>query len=182
VPLRPLLVLALLAMFPPALLAQDPGAPARIARAQAALAPLAGLVGFWEGPATAVVGQGRTREFVQTEDVQWAASGTVITVRGIGRSTEPETRGQIQHDAVAIIWLDDETGKLRFRTHREGRSLEMDLEVKADTIIWGFAVPGGRVRFTTAFGNGVWHELGHFLREGAPPVQTMELRLRRRDP
>jgi hypothetical protein len=159
--------------------AQDPGAPARIQRAKEALAVLAPLVGQWEGNANAVVGRGQSRTFVQHEDVTWGSMGTVIVVRGTGRSTEAHNRGAIEFEATAIIWFDDEANKIRMRTHRDGRSLELDVDVKPDTIIWGFAVPGGRVRYTTAFGGDSWHEVGEFIREGAAPVRTMEMRLPR---
>jgi len=158
----------------------DPQAPARTARAREALAPLAALIGEWEGPATAMVGPGRTRTFTQHELVAWGSLGTVIVVRGTGRSTEAANVGAIEFEATGIIWVDEETGKVTMRTHRDGRSIQPDIEVRPDTIVWGFAVPGGRVRYTIAFGGDSWHEVGEFIRDGAAPIRTMEMRLARK--
>jgi hypothetical protein len=56
------------------------------------------------------------------------------------------------------------------------------VQVRPDTLEWELAVPGGRVRYVIAFAGTVWHEVGHFLRDGAPPVQIIEMRLRRQAP
>jgi hypothetical protein len=176
------LVATLLAVQTPLGAQMDPGAPARVARAKAVLAPLANLVGEWEGPANAMVGQGRSRTFTQHELVEWGSMGTAMLVRGTGRSTEPANAGAIEFEATAIIWVDEETGAIRMRTHRDGRSVELDVEVRPDTIIWGFAVPGGRIRYTIAFTATSWHEVGEFIREGGQAFKTMEMRLARKRP
>jgi hypothetical protein len=46
-------------------------------------------------------------------------------------------------------------------------------------MVWSFAVPGGRVRYVIALTDQTWHETGEFIREGAAPVRTIEMRLRR---
>jgi hypothetical protein len=175
------LALAALTLVNAPLSAQmDPQAPARIARAKAALAPLANLVGEWEGPANAMVGRGQSRTFTQHELVEWGSMGTAMIVRGTGRSTEPANAGAIEFEATAIIWVNEETGAIQMRTHRDGRSVELDVEVRPDTIIWGFAVPGGRIRYTIAFTATSWHEVGEFIRDGGQPIKTMEMRLARK--
>lgn len=176
---RRLFALLALACLPPLASAQDPQAPARIERARAALAVLAPLVGMWEGEASIVVGRGTTRILRQHEDVTWGSMGTVLIVRGTGRSTEAANAGAIEFEATAIIWFDEESGRIRMRAHRDGRFLDPELEIRPDTLIWGFAVPGGRVRYTTAFGDDVWHEVGEFIREGAAPIRTFDMRLPR---
>jgi hypothetical protein len=164
------------------LLAQDPRAEATaaaIARAKAALAPLASLVGAWDGDARAMMGPGRTLRVRQSEDITWGASETVIIIKGTGRGVEGPTTGQVVFEAAGIIWFDAQAGRVRMMTHRDGQAVEPTLELRPDTLIWGFPVPGGRVRYTIAFGNDAWHEVGEFLRDGAPPVVTTELTLRR---
>jgi hypothetical protein len=178
---RPLAIFTAITLATAPLDAQmDPQAPARTARARAALAVLAPLLGEWEGPANAMVGPGRTRNFTQHELVELGSMGTVMIVRGTGRSTEAANAGAIEFEATAMIWVDEQSGRLRMKTHRDGRSVEPDVEVRADTIVWGFAVPGGRVRYTIAFGNDTWHEVGEFVRDGAAPIRTMEMRLQRK--
>lgn len=174
----PLLWVALLASHP--LGAQDPQAAARITRAQGVLAPIASIVGRWEGDAEVSMGPRETRRIRQLEDIGWGASKTVIVIRGTGLSTDSATRGDTVFEAAAVLWVDEETGAPRMRTHRDGRSVDADIEIRPDTVIWGFAVPGGRVRYTIALTHDSWHETGDFLRPGAPPIRTIDMRLRRR--
>ncbi len=172
----------LLLLLATPVLAQDPRAAATaaaIAKAKAALAPLAPLVGQWEGDASAMMGPGRTLRIRQSEDITWGAAGTVIFIKGTGRGVEGPTAGQVVFEAAGMIWFDAEAGRVRMMTHRDGQAVEPTVEIRPDSLIWGFAVPGGRVRYTIAFGNDTWHEIGEFLREGAPPIPTAELRLRR---
>ena len=82
-------------------------------------------------------------------------------------------------EAAAILWFDPDSGRVRMTTHRDGQSVEPRLEFRPDTLIWGFAVPGGRVRYSIAYTNDTWHEVGEFLREGAPAVRTIDLRLKK---
>jgi len=168
-----------LALSPALAHAQDPQAAANTARAKEGMAPLAGMIGNWEGEASATTGPGQTQKARQTEEIISAANGTVLQVRGTGR--DPST-GAIIYEAAGTIWFDIESGRIRMRTHNNGRSIEPEVEVRPDTIVWGFAVPGGRVRYTTAFTADTWHEVGEFVREGAPPIRTMEMRLRRTAP
>jgi hypothetical protein len=172
--------LCVLCVIPTVAEGQGRDAPPEGARARAALAPLAKLVGEWEGDAKAMIGPGETITVRQREWVNYGAGSTVLIVRGQGTSLDAATKGEIMYEAAAMIWSDD-TGKLKMRAHRaEGLSVEPDMELKPDTLIWGFAVPGGRIRFTIAYGNNEWHEVGHFIREGAPPITTVEMRLRKK--
>lgn len=156
--------------------AQAPSPAALIERSRSALAPIMKMVGQWEGEARVVEGPGEPIRVLQSEDILAAASGTIIFIRGTGRN--PQTRA-INFEAAATVWFDAETNRTRMRTHRDGRSVEPDLEVKTDTLIWGFAVPGGRVRYVIALTDSTWHEIGTYERAGAAPVQTIEMRLRR---
>jgi hypothetical protein len=172
--------LGFLLLVPVVAQAQGRGAPPEAARARAALAPLAALVGEWEGESRVMTGPGQTINVRQYEYVTFGAGSTVLMIRGIGREAAPPETGAIVYEAAATIWFDPDAGKLRMRAHRaEGISVEPDLDVRPDTVIWGFAVPGGKIRYTLAYTNSSWHEVGHFLREGAPPIPTVEMRLRK---
>ena len=152
-------------------------------RARAALAPLAALVGEWEGDAWAITGPGPRKRYRQVEDVVQGAGGTVLIVRGTGRSMQAPDSGQVAFEAAAMIWFDPDSSRLRMRAHRaEGVSVVPDIELRPDTLIWGFPVPGGRVRYIIAYSRTDWHEVGHFLREGAAPMPFIEMRLRRSTP
>lgn len=160
--------------------AQDPGAAQRVARLRAMMAPVVPLAGVWEGEARVVTGPGAALVVRQHEDVTLVGSGTVLFVRGTGRSVVPAARDSVVYEAAGVIWADAQTGKLRMRAYRDGNEIEADLVVRPDTVEWGFPVPGGRIRYVIAFGNDTWHEVGHFLREGAPSYQVIEMRLQRR--
>lgn len=169
-----------LLLMPMAAGAQGRGAPPEAARARAALAPLAALVGEWEGDARVTTGPGQTITVRQYEYVTFGAGSTVLMIRGIGREAEPPGSGAIVFEAAATIWFDPDAEKLRMRAHRaEGISVEPDIEVRPDTIVWGFPVPGGRIRYTITYSDTSWHEVGHFLREGSPPIPTVDMRLRK---
>jgi len=158
----------------------QPAGGALADRARAALAPFSALVGQWEGDAIGATGPGAQRRFRQSEDVVFGAGKTVLIVRGTGRSTEAANAGEIVYEAAATIWFDADSSRLRMRAHRaEGLAIDADIELKADTLIWGFSVPGGRVRYTLTYSNTDWHEVGHFLRAGAAPVQFIEMKLKR---
>ncbi len=168
-------VLALLSL--PAIAgAQDPRAAADIAKARDALKAVALMAGQWAGEAEVRSGPGQPLKVKQTEDISWGASGTVLVIRGTGR--DPATDA-VNFEAFGTIWFDAEAGRIRMRTFNNGRSVEPEIEVRADTVVWGFPVPGGRVRYTIALTPDTWHEVGHYLRDGAPPMPVIEMRLRR---
>jgi hypothetical protein len=179
--LRPALLLAVAALsFTTAAGAQRrPDAEQSIARAKAALAPYAMLVGTWDGDARASVGRDRWVSVAQHEEVEWHSFGTVLLIRGTGRGTELANKGEVVFEALATIWYDAEQDKVRMRTHNDGGSVEPSLEVRPDTIVWGFPVQGGRVRYTIAVKDGTWHEVGEYLRDGGQPVRTVDMRLTR---
>ena len=175
----PLRAAFLLLLSAAALEAQAPNTAELIRRSQEALAPIQRLVGTWEGDALAVEGPGEPIRVRQHEDVVFGARRSIIQIRGTGR--DPATR-EINFEAAATIWYDPQAGRVRMRTHRDGNSVEPEIEIRPDTIVWGFAVSGGRVRFTIALTDSTWHEIGVFERPGAPPMQTIEMHLRRTGP
>lgn len=173
------LTLCLLLALPSVTLAQS-GAP-NGAKAKAALAPLAKLAGQWEGDARVTLVPGQPPQVVrQYEDIQLTDGGTVLKVHGVGRSTDAATKGNVVFEARATVWYDNAMNKLRMVAKTAtGDSTEADIQLKPDTLIWGFPVQGGRIRFTIAYSNTDWHEVGHYLRDGAPPIPTIDMRLKK---
>jgi hypothetical protein len=149
-------------------------------KARAALAPLAKLVGQWEGDARVQTGPDASTVVRQHEDVVFGAASTLLIIRGTGRSSDPAAKGSIVFEAAATVWFDTESNQLKMRAHRsDGMAVEPDIEVRPDTLIWAFPVPGGRIRYTIAYSDTEWHEVGHYLRDGVPPIQTIEMRLKK---
>lgn len=171
-------VLALLCIAP-TLDAQAPDPAALARRSREALAPIQRIAGQWEGEARAWEGPGEPIVVRQHEDVVLGARGTVIQIRGTGR--DPAT-SSIVFEAAATLWFDPQADRVRMRTHRDGNSVEPEIEIRPDTIVWGFPVAGGRVRYVIALTDSTWHELGYYEREGARPVRTIEMHLRRSGP
>ncbi len=155
---------------------QAPDPSAQIVRSRAALAPIAKLVGRWDGEAHVMQGPGGSIRVLQSEDIVYGASETMIFIRGTGR--DPNTRA-INFEAAASIWFDPDAGRLRMRTHRDGQTVEPELEVRPDTLVWAFDVAGGRVRYAITLTDSSWHEVGTFARHGGTPFQIIDMRLRR---
>lgn len=153
-------------------------AEARITRARAGLAPLAALVGRWSGEATTVQRTGNLR-IMQSEDVVWGAAQTVLFIRGTGRALEGPRNGEIVFEAAAVAWFDQDANQVRVRTHRDGQVLDVVADVRPDTLAWGFPVPGGDIRYVIAFGGNTWHEVGHFVSQGAAPFKILDMTLSR---
>ena len=174
------LALCMLTVLPPVLHAQARDGGADAGKAKAALAPFARLVGQWEGDAKVSLGPGEPQVVRQHEDITLENGGTVLKVKGVGRSTDAATKGNVVFEASATVWYDDAMNKLRMRAHRAGTdSVEADIEVRPDTLIWGFPIQGGRIRFTIAYTNTDWHEIGHFIPNGLQPIPTVEMRLKK---
>lgn len=171
--------LCLLLALPSIALAQ--GSAPNSTKAKAALAPLAKLVGQWEGEARVTLVPGAPAQTArQRYDVTTESGGTVMRVRGVGRSTDGTVKGSSVFEANATVWYDQQQNRLRMMARQaQGDSVEASIEVRPDTLIWGIPVQGGRVRFTIAYSGTDWHEVGHFIRDGAPPFQAVESRLKK---
>ena len=163
----------LLCTFPLALTAQD-------AKAKAALAPLQKLVGQWDGEARVTLMAGAGQVVRQHYDVTQGAGGTTLNLKGIGRATTPAGRDTVVFQANATLYYDDAQGRLRVRAHTaQGDSVSADVELRPDTLIWGFPLQGGRIRFTIAYSSTDWHEVGHFIPQGGQPIPTVDMRLKK---
>lgn len=149
--------------------------------AKAALAPFQKLVGTWEGDARVTLIPGAPVQVVrQREEITSGPGGTSFTVQTVGRATEGPQKGNVVFQAAATVWYDAQLGKLRMKARQAaGDSVEATIEVRPDTLIWGLPVQGGRIRFTIAHSATDWHEVAHFIRDGAPPFQAMEMRLKK---
>ena len=151
------------------------------AKARAALAPFQKLVGVWEGNAQITLIPGAPAQIVhQHEEFAMGPGGTTMTVQMLARGTDGPTRGNTVFQASGTVFYDDQANKLRMRAAQAGGdSVEATIEVRPDTLIWALPMQGGRIRFTIAHSATDWHEVAHFIRDGAPPLQAMEMRLKK---
>jgi len=163
------------------LAAQAPALPDTAAR-RMAMDSLGFLVGDWGGEAWVLTPSGRQRIW-QTETVRRKLGGQVLLIEGLGRLLTEDGPADTVFQALAVVQWTPEDGYRMRSTTREGRSGEFDLELTSDGFVWGIAVPSGRVQYTmTRTPDGEWLERGVFVRDGAPPVPMIEMRLRRTNP
>jgi hypothetical protein len=151
------------------------------AKAKAALAPFQRLVGVWEGDARVTLLPGAPAQIVrQREEFALGPGGTSMTVQMEARAQDGPQKGNVVFQASGSVFYDDQANKLRMRAKQAGGdSVEATIEVRPDTLIWALPMQGGRIRFTIAHSATDWHEVAHFIRDGAPPFQAMEMRLKK---
>ena len=172
--------LLLLLALPAPLLAQSRGA-SDPAKAKAALAPFTKVVGQWEGDARVMLVPGQPPQVVRyRQEITMTNGGTILKLAGIGRSTEPGAKDSVILRASGTLWYDNTMNKLRLVARANGSdSVEADIQLKPDTLIWGIPVQGGRLRFTVAYGSTDWHEIGHFMLQGGNAIPAVEMRLKK---
>ena len=136
------------------------------------------LVGSWSGEGRMFRG-GETIEFVQTERAEYKLDGLLLVIEGLGRS---KADGKMMLQALGIISYDDETGAYRMRAFNDGRYLETEVKLDANTkaLSWGFAL--GEIRTNSILRldeQGHWTEV-HEITMGAQPARRfMELSVSR---
>ncbi len=171
--------LGMLCLLPSLAVAQGNGSTAK---AKAALAPFAKLVGTWEGDARVTLVPGQPAQIVrQHEEILLSNDGTVLKVHGVGRATDGPQKGNVVFEANATAWFDPQMNKLRMVAKTaSGDSTEASLEFRPDTLIWGFPMQGGRVRFTIAYSDTDWHEVGHYITPNGQAIPTIDMRLKKK--
>jgi hypothetical protein len=146
---------------------------------RAAMQRLSGLIGRWTGEAWMMVGQQRENT-TMTETVEAKLEGTVLLIEGLGVAPVAGGQTRIVHHALAILSFDPRTRTYSMRSHvGSGYSGDFAVEVTDSALVWTREVPQGRIRNTARIGNGVWHEIGEFSRDGTSWMQIMEIRLRK---
>ena len=152
------------------------------AKAKAALAPLTKLVGQWDGEARVSLVPGAPPQVVrQHYDVTSGAGGATLNLKGIGRATTPAGKDSVVFQMSATLFYDDALGKLRVRAKlaQSADSVLAEVEQRPDTLIYGFPIQAGRVRFTIAYSNTDWHEVGQLILANGNAIPTVDMRLKK---
>jgi hypothetical protein len=157
---------------------QRPGAGAA---ADSAMAPLAWLIGEWEGEGVSMSPAGRSVATVR-ERVEGRINGRVLVIEGIGREPAADGMGRVVHHAFGLLTYDPERKRYAFRALRDGGVIDAETVLEDGVFTWGFAVPGGRIRFRIRQENGEWVETGEYAADGSAWRQMLEMRLRRISP
>lgn len=177
--MRSFLLASLLAAAPIALIAQTPGTPAP-------LAFFTRLVGEWEGESWIVMGPAGKQTAQQREVVEAVAGGTVFTIKGLGKSTQPDGSVRITHDAFALVYLDHDHLTPRMRSHVAygGNWLDPDFTLTADGFKWSMTdARSGMIRYAMSFdAEGRWVEQGEMSRdEGKTWTPFFEMTLTKKE-
>ena len=154
---------------------QQPNPQALAAAQKAAMAPLAWMDGVWRGPARHTDMNGTVHEVVQTERIGPFLDGALKVIEGRGYNAD----GSVGFNAFAILSWDAQKQAYNFRSHAMGRVADLPFRATADGYMWEIPAGPMTIRYTTTFKDGVWHEVGDRIVEGASPVRFFEMTLQR---
>jgi hypothetical protein len=108
------------------------------------------------------------------------AGGTTLYLKGTGRTTTPAGKDSVVFQATATVFYDNTVSKLRVRAKlAQGDSVLAEVEQRPDTLIYGFPLQSARIRFTIAYSNTDWHEVGHFIPPNGQPIPTVDMKLKK---
>lgn len=149
------------ALLPLFLLALTPAS----ARAQAArpFGVMHDLVGHWAGPAWFRQPDGTRHDVHQTERVELAAGGTVITIRGLGIEKMSDGTERTIHDAFAVVFRDRDGRPAMRAFTSQGQWIDATLELEPGKLTWRMQpVPEVSVRYVISVdAEGRWIERGY---------------------
>lgn len=149
--------------------------PAGTETQREAIGRLAFLDGEWRGTAVISGPEGR-QTLVQTERVGPMLGGSVRVIEGRGYAAD----GSTAFNAMAVIAWDQTLNAYSFRSYAQGYQGDYPFEVTEDGFRWQMpAGPGATIQYVTTVRDGRWREVGHYVREGQPPVPFIEMDLRR---
>jgi hypothetical protein len=148
----------------------------------AAMAKVHFLLGRWEGEGSMRRGPGDPQRSQVIELATAKLGGRVVVLEGLG--TAPGAAGEaprVVHEAYGVLSYDAVKGAYLLRAITgEGHSVDADVEVGERRIVWSFATPHGRVRYTLALDEqGRWVERGEHSRDGASWSPFFDMTLRR---
>lgn len=140
-----------------------------------AMARLSFMDGEWRGTATINSPAGRTT-LTQTERVGTLLGGSIRVVEGRGYAADGSTR----FNAMAVIAWDQRAGAYTFRSYAQGDQGDYPFEATPTGFRWRTpAGPGATIQYEATVTADRWHEVGHYVREGQPPLPYIEMDLRR---
>lgn len=144
------------------------------------------LVGDWEGGGWSILGPGGRSEFVGKEKVEWTLDGMIVKIEGIHfEKDESGEAGRKIHHAFGVLSHDGASPEYNFQAYlATGMSGSYKAKVAGDSLVWGFELPQGTVRYNVRINEkGEWHEVGHFNPKGTEIwYQTLEMILRKVGP
>lgn len=134
------------------------------------------FVGDWKGSAIVQTPNGPLT-LIQTENIQWALDGLVLSIEGTGREND-----KITFNAMALVNFNPTTQEFQFRSYvKEGYATDAYFKVlNENQFQWGFDIPsGGKVKYVITLDptKGTWYELGEYSPDGNKWMKSVEMNL-----
>lgn len=150
--------------------------PTGSAEQRDAIAALSFMDGEWRGQAVSYGPGGVRTELIQTERVGPLLGGSVRVVEGRGY----DPNGATAFNALGVISWNETEDRYEFSAWANGRHGIYDLQRTDSGFVWEVpAGPDAVIRYNATVQDGVWHEVGDYVREGGQPMRFFEMTLTR---
>ena len=140
--------------------------------------PLLGWAGEWKGEGWSFDKSRQRIEFTVTEKVQVKLDGSAILLEGVGKNKGSE---EVGHNALGVLYYNSAKKTYEMNSWLADGNMTLAIAEFNDQgqFVWGFEVPGGRVRYTITLGDNTWNEKGEFVMESGQAFPVMEMNLTR---
>ena len=159
-----------------AALGQERPDPAKlIAAQQVALRKLSFMDGVWRGIAWTILPSGEKHTITQTERVGPFLDASVKVLEG--RGYDPD--GKLTFNAFGTISYNNASGAYTMHSYAQGHVGDFVLTPTSDGFVWEIPAGPMAIRYTAAFKEGAWHEVGDRIMPGKEPTRFFEMNLKR---
>lgn len=142
------------------------------------MAPLTHWAGEWKGEGWSIDQSRQRIEFTVTENIQVKLDGRTILAEGIGKN---KGSGEEGFHALGVFYYNNERQTYEVKSWLDDGNMTLATAEINDKgqFIWGFDVPGGKVRYTITLTETTWNEKGEFVMESGQAFPIMEMNLNR---
>ena len=142
------------------------------------MTPLKSWAGKWKGEGWSIDQTRQRTEFTVEEHIQLKLDGRTILAEGVGKS---KASGEEGFHSLGVFYYNNETETYEVRSWlADGNMTTATAEVNEEGhFIWGFEVPGGRIRYTIRLSGDTWNEKGEFVMGNGQAFPVMEMNLTR---
>lgn len=138
--------------------------------------PLLGWVGEWKGEGWSIDASRQRTEFTVSENIQPKLEGRILLAEGIGKA---KSTGQEGFHAFGVFYYNEQAKTYEVKSWLNDGNMSLSkAEINEQgQFIWGFQVPGGRIRYTITLTDTTWNEKGEFVMESGQAFPIMEMNL-----
>lgn len=141
-----------------------------------AMGKFSAWIGKWKGEGWSMDRTQQKTEFTVEENIQLKVEGSTILAEGIGRN---KSDGKIGFESLGLLYYNNEKKQYEMKsfTADGNQALSLGHINEQGQFVWGFAVPGGSIRYTVTLGKDSWHEIGEFVMESGQAFPILEMNL-----